>query len=141
MIPKASPYSLIQEHLWPNEWLILVSCILLNQTTRKQVEKILPNFIDKWPDPQSFLSCDINDLKNMIKPLGLYERRSKTLLNMTKKYLHGSWSHAKELPGVGQYGSRAWEIFCLGKLGDTPPNDHALVKYWNYCTFHNEFKT
>jgi len=43
-IPPRSGYGLIQEDLWPDEWKILVSCMMLNYTSRKQVEKILPSF-------------------------------------------------------------------------------------------------
>jgi hypothetical protein len=49
---------------------------------------------------------------------------------MSTAYLTGDWKHASELPGVGDYAARMWEIFFLGKLGDEPPNDGALKLYW-----------
>ena len=39
----------------------------------------------------------------------------------------------RELPGVGEYAARTYEIFCKGDLGDVPPADHSLVKYWNWA--------
>ena len=46
--PPKSPVGLIQEELWPDEWKILISCLMLNQTTRKQVDKVIWKFFDKW---------------------------------------------------------------------------------------------
>lgn len=128
-IPPASPFSLIQEHLWPNEWLILVSCQLLNRTKRKQVEKILPQFIKNWPTPQIFVNANKDEIQASIKSLGFSKRRTENLLKMTHVYLSKNWKHVSELPGVGNYGSSAYDIFCKGNVPVDPPNDHALKKY------------
>ena len=135
-LPPISPFGLIQETLWPNEWKILVACMMLNCTTRKQVDKILPRFFSLWPDPKSFLSARKEDVSSLCRPLGFANRRTDNLLKMTRMYLESEWKHASELHGVGQYGSRSWEIFCQGILGDDPPVDHALVQYWKYCKLH-----
>jgi methyl-CpG-binding domain protein 4 len=138
VIPKRSPYGLIQEDLWPNEWLILVSCMMLNCTTRKQVEKVLPPFIAAWPTPQAFLKADPESIQAMIRPLGFAKRRTQNLLKMTERYLAAPWEHAHELPGIGDYAARAWEIFCRDTLGDEPPKDHALVQYWTWRKQHEQ---
>jgi hypothetical protein len=49
---------------------------------------------------------------------------------MSERYIAGPWHNARELPGVGEYVGRSWDIFCQNNLGETPPVDHALVKYW-----------
>jgi endonuclease III len=113
--------------------MILVACILLNCTTRKQVEKVLPEFMKRWPTPQSFLLSTDDDVATLCKPLGFSTRRTKSLKEMTKKYVTNEWKHARELPGIGEYGARSWEIFCEGIIGDERPKDHALVQYWDYC--------
>lgn len=132
MIPPRSPFGLIQEDLWPDEWKILVVCMLLNCTTRKQVEKVYPTFFSKWTTPNDFSRCNIDEVINVIKPLGFANRRSKGLKQMTNDYLHKDWTHASELFGIGEYASRAWEIFCLNHIGTIAPNDHALVKYYHW---------
>ena len=133
-IPPRSPFSLLQEDLWSSapesEWIILVACIMLNCTTRKQVEKILPSFREKWPAPQTFINADKIEVATLITPLGFCRRRTVCLMQMTKQYLEGTWTHASELPGIGPYGSTSWEIFCRGIIGDEPPKDHALTQYW-----------
>lgn len=132
-IPAASPFSLIQEHLWPNEWLILVSCVMLNCTRRKQVELVLPEFVRRWSGPREFMSADNVDIATLIAPLGFCRRRTVCLKRLTEAYLTSDWHHARELPGIGEYGARAWEIFCQGIIGDEPPKDHALVLYYEWC--------
>lgn len=132
-IPPVSPYGLIQETLWPDEWLILVTGTMLNCTTRKQVERVLPDFRCRWPTPQVFVTASYDDVFELIKPLGFGNRRTGNLLKMTRAYLMTDWHHARELPGVGEYGARSWEIFCLGVLGTTPPKDHALLQYWDWA--------
>jgi methyl-CpG-binding domain protein 4 len=134
MIPPRSPFGLLQEDIWPDHWLILVSCMLLNCTTRKQVEKVLPEFIRRWPTPQSLLAGErfdtLVELGNLIAPLGFARRRTVNIYNMTTRYLGAPWKHAQELPGIGEYAARAWEIFCRGELGTEPPKDHALAQYY-----------
>jgi len=130
LIPSVSPYGLIQELIWPNEWLIIVSCILLNQTSRKQVERIFPDFIKKWQSPEAFKDADPKEVSLLIKSLGFCNRRTKNLFKMTEMYLTHKWVSAKELPGVGEYGDVAHAIFCCGKVPTTPPDDHALKKYF-----------
>lgn len=138
VIPPRSPFGLLQEDLWPSEWLILVSCMLLNCTTRKQVEKVLPEFIERWPTPQRFVRARRAQVMALIGPLGFASRRTDNLMKMTHHYLAGPWEHARELPGIGVYAARAWEIFCRGELGDEPPKDHALVVYWEWRKRHEE---
>jgi methyl-CpG-binding domain protein 4 len=131
-LPPVSPYGLIQESLVPSEWLILVSCILLNMTSRKQVETVFPEFMKRWPTPTMFLTSAEDEVRDLIKVLGFKDRRTSNLFKMTRQYVTGDWTHARELAGIGEYGSRAWEIFCCGIVGDAPPKDHALVQYFTW---------
>ena len=136
MIPHVSPFGLIQETLWPNEWRILVACILLNCTTRKSVEKVIPRLFEMYPGPQDMSSADEAQLSEMIAPLGFKSRRAKTLVQMSKEYVIGEWTHAKELPGVGEYAGAAWEIFVRGVLPPQAPKDHALTAYYMWRKKH-----
>lgn len=132
--PPRSPFGLLQEDLWPNEWMILISCMMLNQTSRKQVEKVLPEFQRRWPTPQRFISANRVEIYEICRPLGFANRRTDNMMKMTHHYLAGPWEHARDLPGVGEYGARAWEIFCQGIIGEVQPNDHALTDYWRWYT-------
>ena len=130
--PPKSPIGLIQEDLWPNEWKILVSCLMLNLTTRKQVDGVIYKFFNRWPTPASLRAAELTEIENMIKPLGMWRKRSRTLLRFNNEYLDGRWKQAKDLHGCGKYANDAWLIFCKGKWKDVHPNDHALNKYHNF---------
>lgn len=134
--PPRSPYSLIQEDLWPDEWKILISCMLLNCTTRKQVEKVLPILFRMWPTAVSMASADQHAVSRVISSLGFQNRRAAGLIKMSKSYVTDDWTHAKELPGIGEYAAAAWEIFCQGKIPSSQPKDHALVYYYNWRLKH-----
>ena len=131
-VPPRSPYSLIQEDLWPSEWAILVSCMMLNCTSRKQVEKVLPEFLRRWPNARQFTTAPVAEVVELCRPLGFANRRTVNLKKMTEAYLAGGWQHARELPGIGEYGAAAWEIFCRGTLPEEAPKDHALVLYYHW---------
>lgn len=131
-IPPRSPLSLLQEDIFPNEWLLLISCIMLNCTTRKQVEGVLLEFVNRWPTPHSLLAADKGEVLDLIKSLGFGRRRVVNIFKMTQAYVDGSAMDIRSLPGIGEYAARAHEIFCQGIIGDAPPNDHALVGYWRW---------
>jgi methyl-CpG-binding domain protein 4 len=131
-LPPASPYCLIQETLWPNEWKILVACVLLNRTTRKSVEKIIRRLFDMWPNPTSMTSADDHHLSSVLSPLGFKNRRAVTLKRLSEEYLKANWKHARELPGIGDYGAAAWELFCSNVMPKEKPKDHALAWYYEW---------
>lgn len=131
-IPPVSPYGLIQETLWPDEWAILVSCVMLNCTTRRAAEKVLPTFLGRWPRASDLIDVDPLDIEGVVGVLGLGKRRSKTLKDMSRVYVGGAWKHASELPGIGSYGSAAHDIFVRGVIPDECPDDHALTLWWKW---------
>jgi len=136
MIPLRSPYSLIQEDLWPDEWRILVACMLLNCTTRAAMEKVLSRLFAKYPDATAMASADQSELSQIIGRLGFGNRRACNLIKMSQHYLRSNWHHARELPGIGEYAAAAWEIFVKGDLPNDAPKDHALVRYYNWRKKH-----
>jgi len=105
---------------------------MLNCTARRQVEKVLPDFFRRWNDPQTFLSAKKEEVSCLISSLGFKNRRTDRLFDMTRAYQEKKWKHAAELPGVGEYASRMWEIFFKGNIGEEPPRDGALVLYWKW---------
>lgn len=112
--------------------------MMLNCTSRKQVEKVLPEFVKRWPGPREFLAAPVEEIVELCRPLGFANRRTASLKKMTEAYLAGPWSHARDLPGIGDYAAAAWEIFCRGTFRDEPPKDHALVQYWRWYMSHEK---
>ena len=134
-IPPRSPYNLIQEHLWNDPWRIFVACIFCNLTRRVDAEPYIWKFFDKYPNPDTASQAAQDDVEDMIKPLGLSRRRSKTLIMMSNDYLKKDWKDTPEsLYGIGKYASDAYRIFCLGDWRNVEPKDHALNDYRNWLT-------
>ncbi len=136
--PPKSPYNLLQESLWPNEWRVLVSCLLLNLTTRKQVEKVIDDLFLKYPEPESMAQANEGELKDIIRTLGLANKRVKTLKRFSQEYLTKSWKMPIELYGCGKYANDAWRIFFRGDWKAVEPNDHALNDYHGWLKSANE---
>ena len=130
--PPRSPHGLLQESLWPDEWRVLVSCLLLNLTTRAQVDKVVDILFHKYPCPVSMTMAKESDLHSIIKSLGLANKRVKTLKRFSEEYITKKWETPKELYGCGKYADDAWRIFCRGDWKEVEPNDHALNDYHGF---------
>jgi len=104
----------------------------LNQTSRKQLDKVADEFFAKWPTAESILSASHDSLVNVMRPLGFYNRRAKSLKKFASQYLSGNWESASDLHGCGKYANDAWMIFVKGKVHDVEPEDHALNDYHSW---------
>jgi adenine-specific DNA glycosylase len=91
---------------------------MLNMTNRKQVEQVLPEFMERWPTPEQFMKAEFMDVGELCVSLGFARRRTVALKKMTERYLTVDWDDARELHGIGAYGGAAWDIFCQGKHDD-----------------------
>jgi methyl-CpG-binding domain protein 4 len=111
---------------------------MLNQTTRKQVDKVIWKFFDRWPNPHSLLTANFQDVSDMLRPLGFYNRRPKAMKKFTEEYLGKEWNEPIELYGVGKYANDAWRIFCKGDWKLVDPQDHALNRYHSWLQEMNE---
>ena len=127
--PPVSPIGMLQEQVWPDVWKMLVVCILHNQTSRKQVDKVFQELFEKYPNPSLMSKASQNDLSKMLRPLGLYNRRAKSLIRFSSEFISKQWSRPKELYACGKYANDCYEVFCLGNWKDIKPEDHALNDY------------
>lgn len=115
---EPSPYYLIQEHLREHPWRLLVAVMMLNQTSAKQVWPLLDGFFERWPDALSGASADRREMAEYIKPLGLYNRRSKAIIQMSMDYYvsDGRFDDVRQLYGIGKYGADSYNMFIGGEV-------------------------
>lgn len=125
-------YGLIQEKYWPDSWKILVCCLCLNLTTRKQMEPVVEVIFQRWPDAKSLSEADDAELTEVIRSLGMWKKRVNTLKKMSAQYHEGKWTDVLQLHGVGKYASDAYRIFVIGEWRNVEPKDHALSDYHNF---------
>jgi methyl-CpG-binding domain protein 4 len=123
-----SPYELLQEIYHSDPWKSQVCCILLNCTRRVQVDRVRDELFRRYPDAVEMSTADPSELSQLLKPLGFYNRRAKTLIKFSFDWIDKDWQHPKELYGIGQYAADSWDIFYENRL-DIEPNDGVLVKY------------
>ena len=128
--PQLNSWSkpLIQERYFPDRWKMLICCLMLNLTSYKQVLPIIDGFFERWPDPETASKADEQEMKEYLKSLGMYNKRSKTIIKMSKQFLEG-FSHPKQLHGCGKYASDSDAIFYQGRWREVVPTDGALKRY------------
>lgn len=63
---------------------------------------MLPDLFALCPDAKTASEVDPEELKEIIRPLGFYNKRAKMIPLLSRKYLEGDWEHVTELPGVGK---------------------------------------
>jgi len=136
--PPKSPVGMLQEDLWPDRWKILVACILHNQTSRKQVDKVYKQLFYSYPNAQSMSNADQDVLAQILKPLGLYNRRSKSLIRFSKEYLGLDWLRPSDLYACGKYADDCFSVFCTGKWKNVNTSDSALSLYISWLKESNE---
>ena len=119
---------MVQQQINMDPWAHMVGVIMLNQTGRKPVKTVLPEFLERWPTPEALLRSRIIDIEEMIKPLGMWRRRAKTLYKMSIDFLSWDQVDARDLHGIGKYGSDSYEIFFKNNLM-VQPTDKELLRY------------
>jgi len=118
---------MVQEQI-DGSWQHMVGVIMLNQTDRIQVKRVLPNFLAKWNTPKKFLRSTPEQVIEVIRELGFYNRRENALRKMSEQYLTWDGNDATILYGIGKYGSDSYEIFFKQNYS-VQPTDKELKRY------------
>lgn len=137
---------LLEGHPWgaTEQWRMLVGCVFLNQTSRKQADGVWPAFFERWPGPYQLADADEEELAElvaMLRPLGLQHRRAAGLVKLATAWTllleHrgtcvetvplADWE-LRELPGIGDYAIDSYAIFVRDEL-DRQPQDKELRKH------------
>jgi len=109
-------------------WQHFVGVIMLNQTGRKAVKTVLPEFLYWFPNPNTLITANEEFVKSIIKPLGMVNVRYTRLLKMSQDYLTWDGDDATMLYGIGKYGSDSYEIFFKNNYL-VEPTDKELQRY------------
>lgn len=116
-------YGLIQEELRPDGWRLLVACMMLNQTSIKQVRGVIWDFFKQYPGPKACAQAKVEDVAETVRMLGLYNRRARALIRMSQDFLKDGWDDVQDFYGVGKYASDSYRIFILNEL---PASEDAV---------------
>jgi len=122
--------ALIQQEFAHNEFQMLVGCIMLNQTSNRHVRKVIYEFFHKWPTPQSIIDANPNEIREHIRPLGFYNKRTAIIIRFSHEYIEKRFTKVSELYGIGKYASDSYEIFINGNF-NVNPTDKILIRFLN----------
>lgn len=98
---------------------ILIAEFLLQRTQADNVEPIYNKLINEYPDFERLSQSTKSDLVELLRPLGLQNKRGDALFEIASRLKDGSVPMdkdvLKELPQVGPYGSNAILCFAFGE--------------------------
>lgn len=101
---------------------VLVAEIFLKQTRSETVAKVLPGFLERFPDLPSLATADREEMIEIIQPLGLYNDRADALIEIGRRCqetgVPDSEDELRSLPQVGRYVANA--VLCFG-FGERRP--------------------
>lgn len=67
-----------------NAWSVLLASVLLRNTTVKQVLRVYSTLIEKYPSPTSMATARVEEVKELIRPLGMQHTRAPLLIELAK---------------------------------------------------------
>ncbi|RWW08352.1 hypothetical protein GW17_00028214 [Ensete ventricosum] len=99
--PPASCHHLLQERHSFDPWRVLIICMLLNVTSGRQVEKVLPGLFLLCPDAEVTTKVPEEEIEKVIQTLGLQKKRARMIKHFSCEYLRNDWTHVTQLHGIG----------------------------------------
>ena len=98
---------------------LLIAVMLSAQTTDKKVNEVTKVLFSKYKTLDELRNANLNDIKNIIRPLGSYNKKASNVIEISKR-LNDSIPNDREflesLPGVG----RKTTNVVLGELYNVP---------------------
>ena len=128
---------------------LLIAVLMSAQSTDKKVNEVTPILFSKADNPYDMIKLSIDEIRNIIKPVGLSPTKSKGIWNLSKilidKYdgnVPNDIQKLKELPSVGH--KTASVVVSQGFGQPAFPVDthiHRLMYRWGLSTGKNVIKT
>lgn len=87
---------------------LLIATMLSAQTTDKRVNEVTKVLFKKYPNLESLRNADINDIINIIKSIGTYNKKAKNIIDIANKLkekndiVPNDREFLESLPGVGR---------------------------------------
>ncbi len=88
---------------------VLVATVLSAQCTDKKVNQVTPALFEKYPNPQSYAKAKVSDVEKIIRTLGLFRAKAKSLVAAGKMLVEEFGAEVPDtldelvkLPGVGR---------------------------------------
>lgn len=84
---QPAKYGLIQERICDNLYALVVQAILWNQTRGDMARPVLFELLSAFPSPVELSAAPLQDLINMLQPIGLHRIRAARLIALAEAWL------------------------------------------------------
>ena len=132
-----------------NNFTFLVAVMLSAQSTDKKVNEITPRLFAKANTPDKMSKLDVNEIKKVIREIGLAPTKAKNIKNMSKLLLNeyegkvpNNFEDLEKLPGVGHKTSSVIMSQAFGKPAfPVDTHIHRLAYRWKLSNGKNVVQT
>jgi len=100
---------------------VLCLALMLQKTKAELVDRVYRSFVERFPSPEALAKASLEEIKEVIKPIGMYNRRAKRFKEIAAVLLekHGgkvprSEEELLSLPGVGKYSASVVRCVAFG---------------------------
>jgi len=136
--PIESPFKLMQERFHDDVWGLLISCCLMSRVSSGPVkETAITAFFDLCPTPSRALEVTPEQVKRVIAPLGLFDNRYRSILELSKKFLlmpeFQLDLEENKVYGFGAFSFDSYLIFSRGLGSKIEPHDKNLRLYCDWA--------
>lgn len=94
---------------YTKDYELLISVMLSAQTTDKMVNKVTKILYEKYDTIEKLSTANISDIKDIIKPLGNYNKKATYIIEITNRLIQdtngvviNNRNYLESLPGVGR---------------------------------------
>ena len=108
---------------YTKDYELLIAVMLSAQTTDKGVNKVTDILFKKYDSLEKLQTADISDIKEIIKPIGNYNKKASNVIEISKILLNNfngvvpkTYKELETMPGVG----RKTASVLLGELYNIP---------------------
>lgn len=144
--PPTSELVLLQEYFAHDGWQLLIACVLMSRVSSWETKyRCISEFFKAYPTPSAALRANADDIFEIIKSLGLFPGRMRSIVEVTTKFLThpGEFTVGAEpdvkLYGIGEFGIDSWYIFARNDIHRTP-GDSNLQSFVRWQRNHQSIK-
>lgn len=124
----------MQQRYADEPWKLLVCCVLLNQTHRRQVDRVLEELFERYPDCLAMAMADEDELADAVRSTGFARSKARRLVELSSGWAVSSSpippeSYVAGLAGVGPYALDSYRIFVLGDTSRCDSRDKELLAW------------
>ena len=128
---------------------LLVAVMLSAQTTDKKVNEVTPALFAAAPDPRSMAALEVEEIRTLIRQIGLAPTKAKNLKRMAELLLErhegevpGSLEELEALPGVGHKTASVVMVQAFGVPAfPVDTHIHRLAERWRLSDGSNVKRT